>query len=134
METVPIPDLEDHVLGFGIRDGLAFFDSGEVTAFKNFTTWDLVMGKGGPGQSYHLFTFIDGSTIITANHQENLLDAEGKFAWDIIFTGKIVKGTGRFEGIKGSYSGTGKQLKPQKDELTGKTIYDCTLTYTVPLK
>ncbi len=47
-------------------------------------------------------------------------------------TGEILKGTHRFEGIKGSLSGEGKQFKTEKGDLGGKTTNDWTFTYTLP--
>jgi hypothetical protein len=134
MEAVPIGDVPAHHIGVGIRDGLAFFEGGEVSALKTFLTWDLIGRKGGLVQGYSLFTFVDGSTINTTVRQEYEPDPEGRFTWNIKFTGQIVKGTGRFEGIKGTLSGTGKRFKTEKGELMGKQAQDWTFIYTLPPK
>jgi hypothetical protein len=134
IEAIPIGDVDAHHIGVGTRDGLAFFESGEVATLKSFNTWDLVRGKGGLVQGYSLFTFVDGSTIITTLLQEYEVDLERKFTWNIKFTGQIVKGTGRFEGIKGTLSGTGKRFKTEKGELMGKVAQDWTFIYTLPPK
>jgi hypothetical protein len=134
MEVMPIPDVEGHTIVMGIRDGLAFFEDGEIATYKAFTTSDAIRGKGVLSQGYLLFTFVDGATIITSFRQAQEPDPEGKFAWFFKSTGEVLKGTGRFEGIKGSLSGTGKQLKPEKGDLTGKSTTDLTFTYTLPSK
>jgi hypothetical protein len=134
MEAIAVGDVDAHHIGVGTRDGLAFFESGEVATLKSFTTWDLIGGKGGWVQGYSLFTFVDGSTIFTTVRQEYEPDPEGRFTWNIKFTGQIVKGTGRFEGIKGTLSGTGKRFKTEKGELMGKQAQDWTFIYTLPPK
>jgi len=134
-EVMPIPDVEGHTIVMGMRDGLAFFEDGEVGTYKNFTVADVIAGKGVLTNGYQLFTFVDGSTIITSFRQPQEPDPEGKFSWLIkSSTGEIRRGTGRFEGIKGSISCTGKQFKPEKGDLTGKSAIDCTFTYTLPSK
>jgi hypothetical protein len=134
MEVIPIPDVEGHAIGVIKRDGLAFFEGGEVATFNALATFDAIGGKGAQAQGYILFTFVDGSSIITTFRQPMEPDPGGKFTWDSKFTGEILKGTGRFLGIKGSLSGTGKQFKPEKGELTGKSFNDWTLTCTLPGK
>ena len=48
-------------------------------------------------------------------------------------TGEIIKGTGRFAGIKGTSSGTGINYLPSEGE-AWKVLTDLTLTYTLPGK
>jgi hypothetical protein len=133
-EVMQIPDVEGHTIVMGIRDGLAFFEDGEVATFRNFHTADVIAGKGVLTQGYQIFTFVDGSTMITSFRQTQEPDPGGKLAWLTKATGEILKGTGRFEGIKGSLSGTGKQFKPEKGDLTGKSAGNWTITYTLPPK
>ena len=133
-EVMQIPDVEGHTIVMGIRDGLAFFEDGEVAAFRNFHTADVIAGKGVLTQGYQFFTFVDGSTIITSFRQNQEPDPGGKLAWITKAAGEILKGTGRFEGMKGSLSGTGKQFKAEKGELTGKSAGNWIITYTLPSK
>ena len=46
--------------------------------------------------------------------------------------GEFTKGTGRFAGIKGSLSWTGKQLTGFTKETKGEHFCDGTMTYTLP--
>ena len=133
-EGLSIPDVEGHRISLGLRDGLAFFEDGEVAIFKAFSTTDGIAGKESLSQGYLLLTFVDGSTIIASFRQTSDPDPEGKLASYSKLTGEILKGTGRFEGIKGNSSGEGKQFKPEKGELSGKSTISYTLTYTPPSK
>ena len=133
-EVIPIPGVDGHALNISMRDGLAFFEQGEVSLFKAFASGYGITGKGGQAQGYFSFTFVDGSSIIATFRQTAEPDPEGKFAAYNKFTGEILKGTGRFEGIKGSLSGDGKQFKPEKGELSGKSNNHLTFTYTLPPK
>jgi hypothetical protein len=131
-EVIRIPDVEGHTITIGMRDGLAIFEDGEVASYKAFSASDTIPGKGGRIQVYALFTFVDGSTIITSCQQVNEPDPEGKFAQHSKIKGEIIKGTIRFEGIKGSISGEGKQVKAEKGELAGKSTFSYIFTYTLP--
>jgi hypothetical protein len=132
-EFMPVPDIEGYALAMGLRDGLAFFDDGEVVPFKAYST-SQVMGAQSVSQGYISFSFVDGSTIITSFSQINQPDPAGKFGALVKFTGEILKGSGRFEGIKGTMSGEGKLFKPGKGELSGRSTNDWTITYTLPTK
>ena len=92
------------------------------------------MGKNGLAKGYFLFTFADGSSIIASFSQTLEADPEGKFAQHSKMTGEIIKGTIRFEGIKGSISGEGKQVKLEKGEPAGKSTFYYIFTYTLPPK
>jgi hypothetical protein len=48
-------------------------------------------------------------------------------------TTDLIKGTGRFEGIKGTGSSTGKNFPASKEE-AGRVTNDITWTYTLPTK
>jgi hypothetical protein len=133
-EAAQIPDVEGHTININLREGVAFFENGEVASLKSYSTWDGISGKKGRAQGYAVYTFIDGSTIIISFLQLLEADQEGKLAYNTKSTGEILKGTGRFEGIKGTVSGTGKQLKAEKGELSGKAANDWTFYYTLPTK
>jgi hypothetical protein len=134
MEAIPIPDVDGHRISLNLRDGLALFEDGEVATYKAASTTDAIAGKGTLTHGYLLFTFVDGSTIITSFRQTSEPDPEEKFTSYSKATGEILKGTGRFEGIKGSLSGQGKQFKLEKGELAGKSTINYTFTYTLPSK
>ena len=77
--------------------------------------------------SYYIFTFEDGSTIVTRD--QPIISGTGAAK----ITGELTKGTGRFEGIKGTTSGTGRSYPPSEKE-AGRLTFDYTLTYSLPGK
>ena len=132
-ETMAISDEEGHVFGMQISEGVAFFENGDVANFKNQAIADRRTGTGKGSQSiaYIFFTFEDGSSIIVSLEYRSIADASGKISTKT--TGQIIKGTKRYEGIKGTFSSTGKMLPPIKGEVD-KYFADATLTYTLPPK
>jgi hypothetical protein len=132
MEWLPVPDVEKHVVGVVERRGVgifegAIFEKGETAAQTVMVTFDVIKGKGSI-QGYVLWTFKDGSTfIVKIQGTKTPATNEG--------TGVFIKGTGRFEGIKGKLSFKGKYITPYtKDKTKGDAIIDATGTYTLPKK
>jgi hypothetical protein len=131
--TWPVSDEEGHILLMQISEGLAFFENGDIANFKTQAISDrrTGTGKGSQAISYVFFTFEDGSSIIATLEYRSIADASGKISTKT--TGQIINGTGRYKGIKGTYSSTGKALPPVKGE-PDKYFADATLTYTLPPK
>ena len=131
-EAMPIGDVEGHSLGFAVRGGFYVFENGEVATVSQVTTAEEVKG----GSSILLYTtaaFPDGSTIITKG--------QGTFGGGVPgspasagFKTELIKGTGRFEGIKGTASSKVKFIPPEKGEPGPKAIGEGTYTYTLPSK
>jgi hypothetical protein len=132
-ETMPVSDEEGHILLTQISEGLAFFENGDIANFKTQAISDrrTGTGKGSHSISYIFFTFEDGSSIIVGLEFRSIADPSGKISTKT--TGEIIKGTGRFAGIKGTYSSTGKMVPPIKGEAV-KYSADGTLTYTLSPK
>ena len=131
MEMVPVPDVENHVVAVGERRGVAIFESGETAAYHMWFTGESIGGQGGAYRGYSRLSFADGSTSMikweATQTGEKLYSGKG--------TGEYIKGTGRFEGIKGNVSFTYKLLTPYtKDETKGDQIVEATATYTLPKK
>ena len=129
-ETMPVGDLEGRTLGMSMREGLSFFENGEIANFKNYTIEDQ---GGGMGQTigYTFYTFADGSRIIVRVGAQNIYDPSGTRLTKAV--NEIIKGAGRFEGIKGTTSTTSKSSPPVKGEYRKQTL-DTTFTYTLPPK
>jgi hypothetical protein len=125
-EAVPVGD-EGHLLGLTIREGLAFFENGEIATYTAKSIWDATMGKVFKSNGYIFYKFEDGSTIVTTSDQRSIADPSGNFSSRI--TGEILEGTGRFEGIKGGISTIGKQFPDVKGE-ANKSSTDVIFTYT----
>jgi len=126
-ERIAVSDEERHVLGLRILQGLAFFENGEIAKLRVHVIYDSIPGKGAQIISYYVFTFEDGSTIVTRD--QPLISGTGSAK----VTGELIKGTGRFEGIKATTSGTGRSF-PQSEKEAGRLTFEYTLTYTLPTK
>ena len=132
-QTMPVSHEEGRELVLGTSQGLAIFENGDIANYKTQHISDRATGPGKGAQSlaYVYFTFEDGSSIIGRLEFRSIADPSGKFSTKT--TGELIKGTGRFEGIKGTFSSTGKKLPPIKGE-ADKYFADATLTYTLPSK
>jgi len=129
-EYVLFPDVEGHKVGVWERRGVAIFEN-EVAAVTIWGTTDIIKNKGA-WESYSQITFKDGSTF-TYNLQGAMMIVEGVKL--INGKGKYIKGTGRFEGIKGKLSLTGRYITPiTKDKTKGDNWTEVTGTYTLPKK
>ncbi len=126
VEMVPVPNTEGHFVGMMVREGVNTYENGEQGWNKTIIIWDGVKNEGTFAQ-YTLVTFQDGSTTISYTKGTS----SGGVAQ---FSGEIIHGTGRFQGIKGTVTVTAKNLPPQKGETIGKALSEWTLTYTLPSK
>jgi len=131
-ERVLIGDVEGHALALGVRRGMLAFENGEngteISVFINDT-----INMSGPLTQYTTTTFADGSTIVTKVQGTTTGTAVGTPTIGET-TGEIIKGTGRFAGIKGTHNRSVKYLRPEKGEDASKGIGEGIITYTLPSK
>lgn len=125
-ESLPVGDVEGHTVALGTRGAFYVFDNGEVATMKHVYTADFIKGAG-PFMQYVTITFPDGATI-TWKSQGTV--GSGAGGW----TSEILKGTGRFEGIKGTQSGKAKYLPIEPGEPGTRGYGEGTITYTLPPK
>ena len=131
-ERVLIGDVEGHALGLAVRRGILVFENGENGTELQVVTSDQVKGTG-PILLYATITFTDGSTIIVKS--QGALGGTALAATTTSeSTGEIVKGTGRFEGIRGTYTRRQKYFPLEKGEDAPKGIGEGIITYTLPSK
>lgn len=104
------------------------FENGEVATIDHVSTGDFVKGSG-PFMQYVTIKFEDGSTI-TIKSQGTMGAGASSGGWK----SEIIKGTGRFEGIKGTQSAKAKYLPLEKGEVGPKGYGEGTITYTLPKK
>jgi len=130
-EILPVGDEEGHVLGLQMLEGLSLFENGEIAKTKSWAISDRDPAKGIQASGYILTTFADGSTILQKIQRTMTPDKNGIFS--ATMTGEMVKGTGRFEGIKGTTASTGKNFMPGKGEAM-ILFTEMTYTYTLPPK
>ena len=132
-ETISVGYEEGHVLGLQITEGLAFFENGEIAAIRSHLVYDryerVVPGKSSQAIGYTIFTFEDGSTIV--QRFQRLQGSDKTLPAQV--ASELIKGTGRFEGIKGSVSGTSKRVPEVKGEAK-RYVSDLIFTFTLPTK
>jgi len=133
VEWIAVPDVERHSVVLYERRGVVLFENGETAAYCTRGTSDNIKGLG----SFHGYSDIlykDGSTQIF-EYTGTLTLAPGEKLRTMKGEGKYIKGTGRFEGIKGKISFTGKFVAPYtKDKTKGENVVDVTGKYTLPSK
>ena len=131
-EVFPIPDAEGHEVTVIVREGVNRFENGEMAWVK------AVVIRDGTKMAYSFdqyvtMTFNDGSIILTRTKgtaQPTATAGAVATKW----TGEIIHGTGRFQGIKGTQTSSGKNLPPEKGELGGKALGEGILNFTLPSK
>jgi hypothetical protein len=101
----------------------------EVCQFSNKISFDLTNGTG-LHQSYAVTTFEDKSTQVTLNKGVTTAHPDGTSAFEGTFT--FIGGTGRFSGIKGGGSYTGKRMAPVTSGGAADAFSDTVATYTLP--
>ena len=131
-ETVAIADAEGHIVNLTVREAFVVFENGELGIGTYVSTSDFTKGAG-PFMQYATITFADGSTIIRKDQGTFGAPVAGS-ATAAAFKSEIIKGTGRFEGIKGTATMKGKYLPVEKGEPGQKGYGEGTLTYTLPSK
>ncbi len=132
IEQFPVENIEGTGLLFMVRDGTFALENGELGSMKAIVTGDWTKGKGGSFLGYIEYIFGDGSTIVgTLQPGTFWHDPEGKLGGFQKASGQLIIGTGRFKGIKGTQTMTGKLLKTIKGENGSKAYNEFILTYTL---
>ena len=123
MEILPVGDSEGHVLFMGSSKGQAYFENGDVAVYANWWAGDGTAGRGSTTQGYARYTFEDGSTFV--GKFETTLSPGPKGLPLQKGTAKLIKGTGRFEGIQGDITFEGRSLVPyfKRKGTLGRPVY-----------
>jgi hypothetical protein len=130
-EYVLYPDVKGHIAGVWERRGVAIFEN-EIASVELRGTLDYIKGKG-PWEGYMITTFKDGSTFTQKFQGDSTSAPDGTKL--LKGKGKYIKGTGRFEGIKGEISLNGRFITPlTKDKTKGDNWVEVIGTYTLPKK
>jgi hypothetical protein len=126
IENVRLGDADGHDAGVELRSAFYVLENGEVAATKIISIYDLIKGSG-PYKNYITMNFEDGSTII--------VKSEGTVGGQAAsIKSEIIKGTGRFQGIKGTISAKIRFLPAEPGESRGKGIGEGTINYTLSPK
>ena len=126
VERFSVGDVDGHRVSLLLTKTFLWFEDGEVAITDAVVTSDLIKSSGTYYQ-YGIWKFPDGSTIIIK--LQGTTGVAGVSA-----KSEILKGTGRFEGIKGTSSAKGKYLPPQEGDVGPMGYGEGTLTYTMPTK
>jgi hypothetical protein len=108
------------------------FENGENATINDVATSAHIQGTGPFMQTVSL-NFVDGSTITTKRQGTIITSSEGTGPL-CNWTSEILKGSGRFEGIKGGQIDRATALKIQKGELEGEMQGEGTIIYTLSPK
>lgn len=123
---LPAGDDENHMVGLGRREGEAVFSDGRKAKYSNIFVVDWYKGKSAAMWGYTKMLFNEGSWLFfkwdsaVVGADENGPVGKGK--------GTILKGTGPYEGIKGTAEFTNRRLKDPPGAAEAKAV----LTYTLP--
>ncbi len=131
-ERAPVGDVDGHTVTFSTRGAFIVFENGEVATQRSVGTSDTIKASGS-SLTYQTITFSDGSTIII-KAQTTVAGTAPKAPTSAKVTREIIKGTGRFEGIKGTGTSTVKYFPLEEGEAGPKGIGEGSITYTLPPK
>ena len=132
-ENVLIGDVEGHAVSLAIRRAILVFENGETGTNNLVITGDRIK-QSGPILVYSTMTFPDGSTIVIKSQGTTGGGTAVGVPTTAEVTGEIIKGTGRFEGIKGTETKRFKYFPLEKGEDGPKGIGEGTMNYTLPSK
>jgi len=133
MEYVPLLDVKGHIVYVYERRGVAIFEN-EVAAVTITGTGEFTKGEGSI-MGYTQIIYEDGSTTLAKFTGTKVFAPDGKLRVYKEMKGEYVNGTGRFEGIKGNLSLSGREITSYtKDETKQDNWIEVTATYTLPKK
>lgn len=130
VERVKVPEAEGVMIGVMDRNGLSIFDDGEIAITNCRGIFDTKKGF----QGYSSLIFKDDSTIVLSwkGPTSQSRSADGKY-WEYGIAVEYAEGTGRFKGIKGNGTYTGKAPLWDDDYAAkGFTYYEFSGTYSLP--
>ena len=129
VEIIKVEDVEGHIVGIVQSTGLASLETGEVAVYALWGNFDYTKGTGIHRQ-YGRLTFEDGSTIDVKFEGTTWPDPKGKGSLFKSTSLVITQGSGRYAGIQGKGSYTGRRVVAMG---AGAQLYsDNILTYTLP--
>ena len=129
VETMQVGDLTGHVVGVVDASGLSFPDRNEIGVYSSKIMFDVTNGTG-THQSYGVTTFEDKATTVTLNKGVTTAHPDGTSGFEGTFS--YIGGTGRFAGIKGGGTYTGRRMAPLSPGSGAEAYSDYTSTYTLP--
>lgn len=113
VESVEVDDVPGHELGLVEFTGLTFYEGGEVARHRNPAIFDLTDGVG-PNHGYVVHTFEDGSTSVE-RYSGAVLEGQSGGRHAVGGTFECIRGTGRFEGIRGEGTWRAERYGPLEE-------------------
>lgn len=132
MELMPFGFVKAPANGVFERRGLVSFENGDVGLYLARGTFKATP-KGGTAEGFSQITHSDGSTVVQ-NYNLSYTKSPDTKLNIYTGTGKVVSGTGRFEGIKGENSVNGQALAPYDKDNKAESYFDVISNYTLPSK
>jgi hypothetical protein len=132
MEIMPFGFMKAPANGIFERRGLVSFENGDVGIYLSRGTFKATP-KGGTAEGFSQITHGDGSTVVSSFNLSFTKIPDTKLN-TYTGTGKVVSGTGRFEGIQGENTVTGQNLTPYDEDNKSESYYDVISNYTLPSK
>jgi hypothetical protein len=130
-DTAVVDEAAGVRLSLAQRGGIYVCDTGEVATIQRVSI-NEVTKEMGLATIYETIKFPDGSTILLRGKSEN--PQAGGRATSYKGTTEILRGTGRFTGIKGTGAYELKALPAEKGDLGTKQYGEGALAYTLPPK
>ena len=132
MEIMPFGFMKAPANGIFERRGLVSFENGDVGIYLSRGTFKATP-KGGTAEGFSQITHSDGSTVVSSFNLSFTKIPDTKLN-TYTGTGKVVNGTGRFEGIQGENTVTGQNLTPYDEDNKSESYFDVISNYTLPSK
>ena len=132
MELIPFGFVKAPANGIFERRGIVSFENGDVGLYLARGTFKATP-KGGTAEGFSQITHSDGSTVVQNYNLTYTKSSDTKLN-TYTGTGKVVSGTGRFEGIQGENTITGQALAPYDKENQAESYFDVISNYTLPSK
>ena len=129
LASLRVDDVPYHTIGVVECAGVLSCDDGGVATSSTKDMFDYINGSG-KFHGYSVVTFEDGYTV-SIGYQGTATPEAKTTRWDGAY--EFIKGTGRFEGVQGGGSLTGKRLASTPGAGSQYCV-DYDLTYTLPSK
>jgi len=133
VHKIKVADAEDHLVGIYEHRGVVLFTGGRQGAYVSQGRFDVYDREGGERNhdGYGKMSFADGSTIIFKCRGKETFKEGSKLPW-VSGQGAFIKGTGRYEGIKGSLTYEGGYVTGlNADGTGGDAVLDYRAEYTL---
>lgn len=108
--AMPLLGNDRHVVGTAAFQGLALLEGGDDVAMHRYAGWFEIEGEAGRFHGALDFSFGDGATLTAA--YEGVIDTVSETDFEFSATVRDVTGTGRFAGVTGEGTFSGRRYGP----------------------